>query len=157
VALPKLPKLERGVRFPLPAPARLLRPRFSLTLATLLLSALPAAAGGLVTPDGRQAPPAWTPEQLQAEIARSPVYRDGDLSGFYLRLAGREEPHVHADNALLVVVLEGRGTIHFADREVAMAAGDTVLIPRGVEHWAESTGPEAMVAVAVITPALPAP
>jgi mannose-6-phosphate isomerase-like protein (cupin superfamily) len=159
VALPKLPKLERGVRFPLPAPIPSL-PRASILstvpalvcAAVAALAAPPLSAGDLVTPEGRQGLPAWTEEQRSANIARSPVFQSGEFSAFYLRLKGREQPHFHADTALLVVLLEGRGVVHFPDRDVDIAAGDTVLIPRGVEHWAENTGADAMVVFAAVSP-----
>lgn len=163
MVLPKLPKLERGVRFPLPAPIfRVARIRVALIRAALSWAALTlpffvtlsaAEAATLVTPEGARALPEWTPEQRAGNIARVEVYRNEALSGFFLRLAGRESPHVHEASDLLVHLLEGEGRIHFVGgRVVPVAAGDVILIPRGEAHWAENTGEEAMVVFAAFVP-----
>ncbi|MBN7798614.1 cupin domain-containing protein [Parahaliea mediterranea] len=118
----------------------------------LALFAAPGRAASLVTPEGRQAP-LWSETQLGQESARIALYRNGDISAWYLRLAGREQPHAHREQELLVHVLEGRGAIHFGERVVPIGPGDVVLIPRGEEHWAESTGDSALVVFAAFTPA----
>lgn len=122
-------------------------------MLVLLLGLAPLGrAASLITPEGRKAP-VWSETQRAQEIARIALYRNGDISAWYLRLAGREQPHVHRDQELLVHVLEGRGAIHFGERVVPIGPGDVVLIPRGEEHWAQSTGEGALVVFAAFTPA----
>lgn len=50
--------------------------------------------------------------------------------------AGQPAAHLHVHHAMeeAFIVLEGELTFQLGDREVAMAAGSFVLVPRGVRH-----------------------
>lgn len=147
VALPKLPKLERGVRFPLPAPVR------SVGIALVLSLSSSIAAQQVVFPGGAQSLPNWTEEERAAGVAVRHGTRNADLSSHYIFLAGSETPHFHDRHDLQVHLLRGAGFIHFREHSVPVTAGDVVLVPRGAYHWAESTGAEPMQVFATYSPA----
>jgi len=61
----------------------------------------------------------------------------GELNGQVVKLAklkGEFVWHHHADEDELFMVLNGRLLIQFRDRDVALAGGEILIIPRGVEH-----------------------
>jgi mannose-6-phosphate isomerase-like protein (cupin superfamily) len=50
------------------------------------------------------------------------------------KLQGEFVWHAHADTDEVFIVLEGRLTLQFRDREVPLAAGEMYVVPKGVEH-----------------------
>jgi mannose-6-phosphate isomerase-like protein (cupin superfamily) len=50
------------------------------------------------------------------------------------KLHGEFVWHAHADTDEVFIVLEGRLTLQFRDREVPLAAGEMYVVPKGVEH-----------------------
>ncbi|MFL0809145.1 MAG: cupin domain-containing protein [Agarilytica sp.] len=95
----------------------------------------------------------WSEKALSESFSVKPVYKDDNLSVSVLRLHGQEKPHYHDRHDLFVTVVSGDGVIHFKDRSVAISAGDTVVIPRGTYHWAQSKGAEAAVFYVIFSPA----
>jgi len=60
-----------------------------------------------------------------------------EANGQHLRLTklrGAFTWHHHAGEDEVFIVLEGRLTVNFEDRTVEVAAGDLLVIPRGVAH-----------------------
>jgi mannose-6-phosphate isomerase-like protein (cupin superfamily) len=51
-----------------------------------------------------------------------------------VKLAGDFLWHAHAAEDELFLVVEGRFRMDFRDREVWLAAGEMLVVPRGVEH-----------------------
>ncbi len=50
------------------------------------------------------------------------------------KLQGEFVWHAHADTDEVFIVLEGELVIEFRDGEVRLAAGEMVVVPKGVEH-----------------------
>ncbi len=74
-----------------------------------------------------------------------------------MQVQGRERPHRHTTHDLTVDVLQGRGTLRGDGAPpIALAAGDTVVIPRGAVHWFARDGHSAAVALVAFAPPLDA-
>ena len=61
----------------------------------------------------------------------------GELNGQHVKLVklqGEFVWHHHEQEDELFLVVAGRMTIQFRDREVALQAGEFLIVPRGVEH-----------------------
>ena len=60
-----------------------------------------------------------------------------ELNGQHVRLAklqGAFEWHHHPDEDELFLVVKGRMTLRFRDRDVVLEEGEMLVVPRGVEH-----------------------
>lgn len=60
-----------------------------------------------------------------------------DLNGQQVKLVklrGTFEWHHHRDEDELFLVVKGRLTMRFRDREVVLEEGELLVVPRGVEH-----------------------
>jgi quercetin dioxygenase-like cupin family protein len=60
-------------------------------------------------------------------------------------------PHSH-DHEQIVYVMEGRLRFVIGDEEAELGPGEMVVVPPGVEHWAETIGDEPAVDLSVFTP-----
>jgi mannose-6-phosphate isomerase-like protein (cupin superfamily) len=61
----------------------------------------------------------------------------GEINDSYVKLArlkGEFVWHHHANEDEMFLVISGNLTIRFRDREVKLAPGEFVIVPRGVEH-----------------------
>lgn len=61
----------------------------------------------------------------------------GELNGQQVKLvkfAGAFDWHHHDNEDELFLVVRGRFTMEFPDRKVALAPGEFLIVPRGVEH-----------------------
>jgi mannose-6-phosphate isomerase-like protein (cupin superfamily) len=96
--------------------------------------------------------PLWTAEELAKPIAVRRLRATAETSVSLIRLMKAEQPHIHKDHDLVVVLLSGSARLHLGERTVAVHPGDVMEIPRGVVHWAENTGPEASEVYAVFSP-----
>jgi quercetin dioxygenase-like cupin family protein len=96
--------------------------------------------------------PAWTPEELAKPIAVRRLRATPAMSVSVIRLAGAEQPHIHQEHDLVVVLLTGEARLHLGGRVVAVHSGDVMEIPRGTVHWAENAGPGASEVYAVFSP-----
>jgi quercetin dioxygenase-like cupin family protein len=112
----------------------------------------PQARGRVITTLPDPVDPLWTPDELAKPIAVRPLRRTAETSVSLIRLAGAEQPHIHKDHDLVVILLTGSARLHLGGRTVAVRAGDVMEIPRGVVHWAENTGPGASEVYAVFSP-----
>ena len=64
-------------------------------------------------------------------------YIVGELNGQHLKLVklqGEFVWHQHELEDELFLVISGRMTIQFRDREIRLQAGEFLIVPRGVEH-----------------------
>lgn len=96
--------------------------------------------------------PLWTEAELAKPIAVRRLRATAETSISLIRLAGAEQPHIHKDHDLVVVLLSGSARLHLGDRVVDVRVGDVMEIPRGVVHWAENTGADASEVYAVFSP-----
>ncbi|MYW70004.1 cupin domain-containing protein [Streptomyces sp. SID8379] len=99
-------------------------PAAHVTLAGVVAAAAPDATGALWRLEGAA-------RQLDANVIR-------------LRPGARGEPHVEPDLDVLLVVAEGRGTLHRAGADEELAPGSLVFVPRG-EQRAVSAGDAGLV------------
>lgn len=61
----------------------------------------------------------------------------GELNGSYIKLAklkGEFDWHHHENEEEMFLVVKGKLIIKFRDKDVAINAGEFIVIPRGVEH-----------------------
>ncbi len=125
------------------------------TLVTVLLAGC-AAGGGVVILDSG-------PRPVGALLAAHPPEVGRNITPFLLEssehssrhlvwVRDREAPHLHPRHDLVVVVLEGHGSLWVRDREVPMRAGDIATVPAGVPHWFVNLGDEPAAAFVVFSP-----
>ncbi|MER5437984.1 hypothetical protein [Streptomyces sp. NPDC002790] len=99
-------------------------PAAHVTLADVLSAAAPEATGALWRLDGAA-------RQLDANVVR-------------LRPGGGGDAYVEAELDVLLVVVEGHGTLHRAGVDEEVAPGTLVFVPRG-ERRAVSAGADGLV------------
>lgn len=134
--------------------------RLVLILLSLALSLALAGCGSAPTPvRGRVITtlpdpinPLWSPAELEKSIAVRRLRATAETSVSLIRLAGAEQPHIHKDHDLVVVLLSGSARLHLGNRTVEVHPGDVMEIPRGVVHWAENIGPGASEVYAIFSP-----
>jgi mannose-6-phosphate isomerase-like protein (cupin superfamily) len=62
------------------------------------------------------------------------IARVGDVHVKLGRIQGAFEWHSHEDEDEMFLVIEGRMTLRFRDRDVELGPGECLVVPRGVEH-----------------------
>jgi mannose-6-phosphate isomerase-like protein (cupin superfamily) len=112
----------------------------------------PPVRGRVITTLPDPINPLWTPSEMEKQIAVRRLRSTAEISVSLIRLAGAEQPHIHKDHDLVVVLLAGQARLHVGNRTVDVRPGDVMEIPRGVVHWAENTGPEASEVYAIFSP-----
>ena len=65
---------------------------------------------------------------------------------------GKTPPHHHRAAHEMFYVLSGSGRAHCGGRTYEMAKGDTLVLPPGMEHVVENTGPEKLYCLTVMVP-----
>jgi quercetin dioxygenase-like cupin family protein len=60
-------------------------------------------------------------------------------------------PHSHPHEQI-VYILSGRVRFVVGEEEVTVGAGEMLVVPPGVEHWAETVGDEPVVDLSVFSP-----
>jgi mannose-6-phosphate isomerase-like protein (cupin superfamily) len=80
------------------------------------------------------------------------IGRDGSSSHHIVALRGREAIHRHHLHDLLVVTLEGHGSMLLGDDERAIGPRSIVYVPRGAVHAMRNLSPGVMYGYAVFTP-----
>lgn len=117
-----------------------------------LCACTPTTRGRVLSPQQDLADPAWTPAEVAKPIAVRRLHATTETSTSLIRLAGAEQPHIHQDHDLVVVLLRGSARLHLASRVIDVHPGDVMEIPRGVVHWAENTGADASEVYAIFSP-----
>lgn len=124
-----------------------------LSLAVIgCASAPPPVRGRVITTLPDPVDPLWTPGEQEKAIAVRRLRATAETSVSLIRLAGAEQPHMHKDHDLVVMLLTGQARVHLGDHTVEVHPGDVMEIPRGVVHWAENTGPGASEVYAIFSP-----
>jgi quercetin dioxygenase-like cupin family protein len=77
--------------------------------------------------------------RCSVRIATIPVQQPSDEK------RARRGPHLHRDFEEVIYVLSGAGTTHAESGDIALSAGDIVVIPAGEKHMTENTGSEPLV------------
>jgi mannose-6-phosphate isomerase-like protein (cupin superfamily) len=65
---------------------------------------------------------------------------------------GRTPPNVHREAHEMFYVLSGRGRAHCGGQSYDVAQGDTLVLPPGLEHVVENTGPGRLYGLTVMIP-----
>jgi mannose-6-phosphate isomerase-like protein (cupin superfamily) len=81
------------------------------------------------------------------------IGRDAASSHHVVAIRDQEVPHRHDHHDLLVVVLEGHGTMRLGDEERPVGRGSILWIPRGTVHAFRNTSETPAFAYAVYLPA----
>ncbi|HEX3133640.1 MAG TPA: cupin domain-containing protein [Planctomycetota bacterium] len=129
--------------------------RSSLLLCALVIvgcSSQPPLRGRVLTTLPDAVDPLWTEAEMAKPIAVRRLRATAETSISLIRLAGAEQPHIHKDHDLVVVLLAGQARVHLGDHVVEVHPGDVMEIPRGTVHWAENTGATASEVYAVFSP-----
>jgi mannose-6-phosphate isomerase-like protein (cupin superfamily) len=128
---------------------------FLVVLSLLLVgcgAVPPPVRGRVITVLPDPINPLWSAAEQEKAIAVRRLRATAETSVSLIRLAGAEQPHVHKDHDLVVVMLAGSARLHLGNRTVEVRPGDVMEIPRGVVHWAENTGPGASEVYAIFSP-----
>ena len=72
--------------------------------------------------------------QFSAHWSPKIIAQMNDYHFKLVKLQGEFVWHNHSDTDEVFIVLAGSMTIHFRDGDVAVAAGEMFVIPKGVEH-----------------------
>jgi mannose-6-phosphate isomerase-like protein (cupin superfamily) len=112
----------------------------------------PQTRGRVITTLPDPVDPLWSEAEQGRNIAVRRLRATSEVSISLIRLAGAEQPHLHKDHDLVVVLLSGSARLHLGNRTVEVGPGDVMEIPRGVVHWAENTGPGASEVYAIFSP-----
>ena len=65
---------------------------------------------------------------------------------------GNVPKHMHPNTNEIQYILEGTGTVWLGDKEVAVKAGDLIIIPKGTAHAGTKPDGRAFKAIAIKTP-----
>ena len=124
----------------------LLSKRVSCTVTVVLLTMLAVGCQGpskriYTLTDGVLYAREWIDVVRENPIAKgenvklSPLFKDENSSHHILQINDSEEPHIHANHDLTMIVKQGEGTLNLRDKMLPMSAGDVAFIPRGTLHW----------------------
>lgn len=67
-------------------------------------------------------------------------------------VGGKTPPNVHVEAHEMFYVLSGTGRAYCNGRTYDVARGDTLVLPPGMEHVVENTGPEKLYCLTVMVP-----
>jgi mannose-6-phosphate isomerase-like protein (cupin superfamily) len=67
-------------------------------------------------------------------------------------VGGKTPPNVHHEAHEMFYVLSGRGRAHCNGESYDIARGDTLVLPPGLEHVVENTGPDKLYCLTVMVP-----
>lgn len=129
--------------------------RIALLACALVIvgcSSTPPVRGRVITTLPDPINPLWTPAEQEKAIAVRRLRSTAETSVSLIRLLKAEQPHIHKDHDLVVVMLAGSARLHLGNRSVEVHPGDVMEIPRGVVHWAENIGPGASEVYAIFSP-----
>lgn len=90
--------------------------------------------------------------EVRAGVRRSVFSGEGATLAFTTLEPGHTaRPHSHPHEQI-VYVLAGELLFVVGDEEVVVRAGDMLVVPPGVEHWAETLGDEPALDLSVFSP-----
>jgi mannose-6-phosphate isomerase-like protein (cupin superfamily) len=136
--------------------------RFAVTLSIAAAFATGCAATYVVLP-------AIAAENINAQVLHVPELM-GDLlgpaspTGFRSKMFmqadgatisvqdGNVVKHLHPNTNEIQYILEGTGTVWLGDKEVAVKAGDLIIIPKGTPHGGTKPDGKPLRAIAIKTP-----
>lgn len=130
----------------------------SMTLGALL--AAPAVAGQWIGPGTNESSNA---RELSALLAAEPLgpkdnikvtrlARSEESEHVLVQVRDREPLHYHADSDISVLIVRGSGEMHVGEARYKVAAGDAMLVPRGLVHYFVNTGAEPAAALVIYSP-----
>jgi mannose-6-phosphate isomerase-like protein (cupin superfamily) len=78
--------------------------------------------------------------------------QNGRTTHLLVQIRDREPLHHHADSDSTIVMLRGEGTLHLEGQTLALRAGDSLHVPRGVVHAFANRGREPAAALVIYSP-----
>ena len=91
-------------------------------------------------------------KEVRHGVSRRVVTGDGATLAWTTLEPGHEpRPHSH-DYEQIVYIVSGRVRFTVGDESAEMGAGDVLLVPPNVEHFAETLGDEPVVDLSIFTP-----
>lgn len=119
-----------------------------LRLASALTFAMPimALAQRHVVPDTLPCDTTGGPVQVH------PLYSDSLCSSFLICVPRSVAPHYHRFHTEHVVVLEGTGTMLLGDSTFTIAAGHSIVVPKGTPHAVTTTSDTPLRVISVQAP-----
>jgi quercetin dioxygenase-like cupin family protein len=132
----------------------------SLFLVVVLMAGCAPRPASVVLREG-----AWSvddlvrshPIEAGANVRADELARTVASSVHLVQVRGGETPHRHMTHDLTITVLRGEGRLTLEGRSRPLAAGDVVVIPRGVPHSVVRTGGDLYVTLVEFAPPLDAP
>lgn len=90
--------------------------------------------------------------RVREGVTRKAVSGEGATVAWTVLQPGHEpRPHAHP-NEQIVIIVAGRARFHVDGTEVMVDRDGVLVIPAGVEHYAEAVGDEALVDMSIFTP-----
>jgi quercetin dioxygenase-like cupin family protein len=91
-------------------------------------------------------------KEVRAGVTRSVFSGDGATLAFTTLEPGHTpRPHSHPHEQI-VYVISGELLFVVGEEETVLRAGDMLVVPPGVEHWAETIGEEPAVDLSIFSP-----
>ncbi len=87
------------------------------------------------------------------EITAVPLARGEASSQHLVYVRGAEEPHLHQEHDLTIVLLRGQGKLWVEGKTFDLKAGDVATIPAGKAHFFTNSGAAPAAALAHFSPA----
>jgi len=144
-------------RIPRAVPAILLLAACALCAASTL-AAEPEPVLDALFPDGRRSVP-LAALAARATLAEGEGFRvetlgrDAHTSHHLVAIREAEVPHRHDHHDLVVVILEGHGSMRLGDEERPVGPGSILYVPRGTVHAFRNASDAPAAAYAVYGPA----
>ena len=89
-----------------------------------------------------------SPQQQSNDISRSTLHTGRNLNLNLVWIKTEEKPHFH-ENDIIVIILEGKGTLYLGGKTVDLKKGDIVFIPQKVEHYFVNKSSKPTIAISI--------
>lgn len=110
------------------------------------------AAPGALRAQEHLAPDRLVCNPVDSLLQVHPMYSDSLCSSFMICIPREVAPHYHRYHTEHVMVLEGTGTMLLADSMFSIAAGHSVVIPKGTVHSVTTTSATPLRVISVQSP-----
>lgn len=77
-------------------------------------------------------------ELIKSFWAPLDLFQINDIKVRLVKIKGKYHWHKHAEEDEIFLVVEGKMSIHFKDKDISLSAKEAFLVPKNVEHLTES-------------------